>query len=170
MASVLFIIAHHDFRDEELLEPKQILEKEGHTCHVASTSVEPAQGMLGSIVEPDLAVHEVDLSKYQAVVVVGGRASPALAKNTAVISLLQEAQAQGKLLASICLGGVVLAKARVLAGKKATVFKTSESLQELKENGVHFVDLPLVTDVKLVTAQGPLQAKAFGKKLAEMLR
>ncbi|MBI4737987.1 DJ-1/PfpI family protein [Candidatus Woesearchaeota archaeon] len=170
MAQVLFIIAQHDFRDEELLEPKQVLENAGHTCHVASTSTEPAYGMLGVIVDPDVAFDEVDIKAYRAVVVVGGRGSPALAQNENVISVLQQANEQGKLIASICLGGVVLAKARVLTGKKATVFKTPDSVKILKENGVNFVDLPLVTDSGLVTAQGPQQAKEFGKKLVEMLR
>jgi protease I len=61
MGKVLFIIAQMNYRDEELLTPKQILENSGYECDVASITADPATGMLGGVVKPDLAVHSVDL-------------------------------------------------------------------------------------------------------------
>ncbi len=51
---VLMIIAHENFRDEELLTPKQIFEKNGIKVTIASTDTTPAKGMLGAVVKPDV--------------------------------------------------------------------------------------------------------------------
>jgi protease I len=170
MAKVLFIIAQLDFRDEELLVPKDILEKSAHTCDIASISTETAHGMLGASVEPDISVGDADAIDYAAVVIVGGSGCPSLMRDPDVLKLVIDACDKGLIVAAICLGGIVLAKAGVLKDKKATVYKTPDSQKVYKDNGVIFLDLPLVVDGKFVTAQGPHVAGDFGKKLAELLR
>ena len=51
---ILMIIAHQNFRDEELLIPKKLFENEGYEVIIASTSLEPAKGMLGAVVTPKI--------------------------------------------------------------------------------------------------------------------
>jgi len=169
-AKVLFIIAQNNFRDEELVRPKAILEKAGYKCDVASLSTAFATGMLGKVVKPDIAVREVDVADYELFVVVGGSGSPELAKNSEVITLLAAADDSGKKLAAICLGSVVLAKAGVLSGNKATVFKTKDSLAALQQGGATYVEQSVVTDFNLVTANGPEAADAFGNELVKLLQ
>ena len=108
-ANVLFIIAQKDFRDEELSTPKQILESAGCSCDVASITTEPAKGVLGATVTPELAVKDADINNYDMVVVVGGPGAPDLMDYPEVLSLLQQAEQQNKKIASICLGPMVLA-------------------------------------------------------------
>ena len=50
----VMIIAQNDFRDEELLKPKEILEKNGAAVTVASSSLKESTGMLGAKVKPDI--------------------------------------------------------------------------------------------------------------------
>ena len=52
----LMIIAHKDFRDEEIQEPKAILEKNGLKVIVASSGIDQAEGILGLRYKPDLTI------------------------------------------------------------------------------------------------------------------
>ena len=66
MKKVVMVIAHDGFRDEELLEPKAILEKKGFGVAVASTNLSPAKGMLGAVVKPDMLVESIFVRDFQA--------------------------------------------------------------------------------------------------------
>lgn len=162
---ILFIIAQKNFRDEELSKPKKILEDAGYKTEVASITTDFAQGMLGARIKPDLAVKDANAGNYEYVVVVGGSGAPSLADHAEVLELLRNA----KRTAAICLGPMVLAKAGVLSGKKATVYKTSESVKALEEGDATFVDKSLVKDGTLVTANGPGAAEEFGRSILNVL-
>ncbi len=166
MGDVLFIIAQKDFRDEELETPKGILEGKGHKCEVASITTNPAKGMLGAIVKPDIAVKDVNVNNYKLVVVVGGAGSPTLMNYPEVLNVVRGA----KKIAGICLGPMALAKAGVLNGKKATVFETAESKKLFRENGAIFSGEDVVVDGNIVTANGPNAAEEFGQALVELLK
>ena len=51
---ILMVIAPDQFRDEELLTPKEVLTQSGATVVVASTQTGEAKGMLGARVTPDI--------------------------------------------------------------------------------------------------------------------
>lgn len=167
---VLFIIAQANFRDEELEKPKEILEDAGYRVDVASITTEYALGMMGAIVKPDLAVKDANISNYALIVVVGGGGAPELANHPEVLNLLSQAKSENKKLGAICLGPTVMAKAGVLQGKQATIFKTSESLASLEQGGATFVDQKIVVEPGLVTANGPAAATEFGNELVKLLQ
>jgi len=168
--NVLFIIAQKDFRDEELTQPRAILEEAGHKVRVASPTGETATGMLGLTVRPDLAVKEANLDDYDMVVVVGGTGSPELANYPEVLNLISSAYDAGKPIGAICLGPMVLAKAGVLRGKRATVSSSAESLTALAEGGAVVTYDPVARDGNIITANGPGAATAFGNELARVLK
>jgi protease I len=170
MAKVLMIVAQKNFRDEELLIPKEMLETEGHEVVITSLSRYEATGMLGAKVTPKMAVHEANPSFFDAIVVVGGSGSPALAQSEDVLKLLQNAEKQGKIISAICLGPMALAKAGVLAGRKATIFKTEDSLQALKDGGASYTGEDVTVEGKLVTASGPQAANEFARALIDLLK
>jgi protease I len=170
MQKVLFIIAQTNFRDEELEKPKQILENAGYNVDVASITTQQATGMLGARVKPDLAVKDVKISNYALIVVVGGSGAPELAKYPEVLNLLSQAKNNNMKLGGICLGPSVMAKAGVLEGKQATVFKTSDSLAALEQGGATFIDQKIVVEPNLVTANGPAAATEFGNELVKLLQ
>jgi protease I len=170
MPKVLFIIAQNSFRDEELEKPKQILEKAGYGVDVASITTEHAIGMLGAVVKPDLAVKDANISDYALIVVIGGSGAPQLANHPEVLNLLKQAKADNKKLGAICLGPMVLAKAGVLQGKQATVFKDSDPVSVLESGGATFIDQKIVVDTGLVTANGPGASTEFGNELVNLLK
>src|SRR3989338_6137887 len=155
MAQILMIIAQKDFRDEELLIPKGIFEAAGYGVKIASLSRAKATGMMGTVVHPDFGVGETNSGFYDAVIVVGGAGTPSLWNHAELDSLLGDSESTGKLVCAICLGPTVLAKAGLLNGIKATVFRTPDSLRILRDNKAIYANDPVVVDGNIVTAEGP---------------
>ena len=167
---VLMIIAPRNFRDEELREPKAILEREGFKVVVASTESGTARGMFGMQVNPDTTVDEVSPEDFDAVVVVGGSGSQThLWNNSRVQEIVRASHQRGCMVAAICISPVVLARAGLLRGRKATVFQTTTTISELKKGGALISDAPVVVDGKIITGEGPEAAREFGQKIAENL-
>lgn len=168
---VLMVIAPEDFRDEELLEPKQILTDAGAKVTVASTRAGAASGMLGASVNPDVVVDTIKPGDYHAVVVVGGMGSPThLWNHTKLHELLQHAAGNGGVAGGICLSGAVLAKAGILNGKRATVWAMDESLKALEEGKAQYTAEHVVADGNVITADGPEAATDFGHALVVALQ
>lgn len=165
----LFIINQTYFRDEELTEPKKILENEGAVVKVASITTEEARGMLGLRVIPDIAVRNANPADYDVLVVVGGSGSPQLANYSEVLDVIRRFNEQEKPIASICLGPYVLARAGILDGKRATVFPADFALTELRRAGAKYVEENVVVDGKIITAPGPEAAKQFGEQIVKVL-
>lgn len=170
MAKVLMIIAQEGYKEEELEIPKGILKDAGHDVKVASLSRMKATGAKGAVVQPDMAVGEVNADFFDCIVIVGGPGSPALAESDEVINLIIEARKKDKRLAAICLGPMTLAKAGALTGKKATVFGNQDAIRLLRDCGAEYREEPVVVDGNVVTADCPASAEAFGKKLVEVLK
>jgi len=168
MKKVVMVIAHETFRDEELLEPQAILAKQGITVSVASTSLSPATGKLGAKVKPDILLKDVSPDAYDAVVFVGGGGATLYFDDPVAHRLIQDAYAQGKIVAAICIAPVILAKAGILKGKRATCwFEEGDTLTRL---GVSFTGALVEKEGTILTANGPAAAKAFALALVEMLK
>ncbi|RJQ24710.1 MAG: DJ-1/PfpI family protein [Peptococcaceae bacterium] len=169
--SILMVIAPKEFRDEEFFKPKEIFEEKGAKVAVASTTADIATGMLGMTVKPDSKISDVNMKDYDAIVIVGGIGSKKhLWGNSRLITLVQDAYNQDKIISAICLSPPVLAKASILEGKKATVFPDQEAIDELKKNGATYVNENVVASDRIVTARGPESAKEFGEALVKMFR
>ncbi len=167
---ILMVIAPDQFRDEELLTPKNIFVLKGAQVQVASTTTNRAKGMLGAQVMPDLTIDQAKAADYDAVVVVGGMGSPEyLWNNVTLHNILKQMQKDNKVTAGICLSGAVLAKAGLLKGKKATVWVTPKSLAALAEGQAQYVKQKVVQDGLVITAEGPEAADEFGQLIVNQL-
>lgn len=167
---VLLVIAPDQFRDEELMEPKEIFLSEGAEVVLAACKLGEAKGMLGAKATPDLLLADVKPENFDACVVVGGMGSPTyLWDDTTLHAILQSLAKNQKVVAGICLSGAVLAKAGVLKGKKATVWAMPESLAALSEGGANYQKEPVVRDGLAVTGEGPEAARKFAQTVVEAL-
>ena len=167
---VLYVIAPERFRDEELLEPKRLLEQRGATVTVASTRGGTATGMLGAKVGLDCTLQQAEPESYDAVAVAGGAGAPGhLWDSEPLRAIVQSLHASGKPVGAICLSPPVLARAGILAGKRATTFPADRALLELKRGGAIYVEEPVVLDGTIITASGPEAAAAFGQTLVRLL-
>jgi protease I len=165
---VVMIIAPRNFRDEELLQPKNILTENGVEVKVASTSLETAKGMLGAEVKPDLLVTQIKPEDWDAIILVGGGGASEYWDDLSIHSMLNEAVKQNKIVGAICIAPVTLANAGILSGKKATVF--ASETQKLKDKGAECTGKDVERDGKIITASGPPAAKEFGNAIAQALK
>jgi protease I len=167
---VLMVIACENFRDEELLKPRDVLGKNGLLVTVASDKKEGCKGMLGAEAAVDSLITEVKAQDFGAVVFVGGTGAKIYLDNADAHKLATEAVKEDRVLGAICLAPAILAKAGVLKGKKATVYNDEEFIGILKEGGADYTGDKVTVDGKIVTAHGPDAAAEFGEKLAELLK
>lgn len=170
---IVMVIAFQDFRDAEYFIPKEILETAGAEIKTASNKKGTAIGADGGDVEVDLLVSEINLAEFDAVVFVGGPGCIENLDNETSYRLARETVSQNKVLASICISPVILAKAGVLEGKKATVWTSpmdKSAARVLEENGAIYEDKPVVVDGKIITGDGPSAAQKFGEAIVNTLK
>jgi len=163
----VFIIAQHDFRDEELLITKEVLEKRQIESKIASKTRHKALGKLGTEIKPDLAIAEIEASDFDAIIFIGGRGARDYFFDQDVLQLAKDFRSRGKILGAICVGPSILANAGVLISKTVTAFPTEE--ENLRDKGADYTGMPVEVDGNIVTAKDPTAAKEFGEKLAYLL-
>ncbi len=164
---ILMIIASSNFRDEEYREPRKILEAQGAKVTVASSTLEGCRGMLGLYVQPDILLNRVKAEDYDGILFIGGSGSSEYWDNKIAHTIAQEAVKQNKVLGAICIAPVTLANAGVLKGKRATVWPSEGP--RLRNLGAQYVPSSVQVDGKIVTADGPRSAKAFGEAIVKAL-
>jgi len=169
---IAIITAFRDFRDEEYFVPKEVLEMAGVEVKTFSTKTGKAIGADGGEAEVDFLIKDLDPVDFNAVVFLGGRGCLKEQDNEESYRIAKETVSQNKILASICISPVILAKAGVLEGKKATVWSSPMDrgpVKILQDNGVIYQDEAVVVDGKIITGSGPAAAREFGMKIVEAL-
>ena len=169
---IVMIVAFRDFQDEEYFVPKGILEGAGAEVKTASNEKGVAMGGDGGEVKVDLLVSEINPDDFDAMVFIGGSGCLGALDNEESYRVAKETVSQNGVLASICISPVILAKAGVLEGKKATVWSSpmdKSSIGILEENGAIYQSDPVIVDGKIITASGPPAAKEFGEAIVEVL-
>ena len=170
---ILFVIAPEDFRDEELLQPKEVLEFLGAETTIASTKKGTAVGKLGAKVEIEKTINEINYIDFDAVVFVGGRGVETykLYENLDVLKLARDFYNADKLTCAICIAPRILAMAEILKNKNATCHPDPASIALLKQHSVHYIDeQSVVIDGNIITANGPEASREFGEKIGKKLK
>lgn len=171
---IAFVIAFRDFRDEEYFIPKEILEKAGAKIITFSSSLGTAIGKLGGETEVERELENLDVSNYNAILFAGGPGAVKYFEDEKALLVCRQAVEQDKVLGAICIAPVILAKAGVLKGKKATVWNSAidkSAIKILKKEGAIFnADNQVVKDGNIITASGPLAAQEFALAIVEMLK
>jgi protease I len=167
---VLIVIPHTQFREEEFFEPRKILEEDGAQVVVASTTARMCHGMKGGTAQADIAIADAKSDDYAALVLCGGSSVPEFFWNDKKLQELVTAMAAaGKVIAAICLSTVVLAKAKLLAGREATVYFLPHAVQELKDAGAKYVKQKLLIQQNIILAEGPPDSQRFGQAIRAAL-
>jgi protease I len=167
---VLIAIAPEKFRDDELAGPVAALTAAGIGFDIASTRRGSCTGMLGAKAIATLSFEEVDPKPYDGLVIIGGSGSQAhLWDDDMLQVLVKYFQNSGKVVAAICLAPVVLARAGILKGKKATYSESPVAFREMKGGGAVLVNQPVVTDTRIITANGPSASKPFADAIIKTL-
>ena len=162
----IVIIAQKGFQDTEYEKTTEVLKKGGVQVTVASQTTDIATGKVKAKVTPDIAVSKASVKDYD--VIIGGPGTDSLAADASVISLVKDARKMGKTVAAICIAPIILAKAGILQGRKATVFSTGR--KEIEAGGAIYQLSDVVIDKGVITGSGPEASTKFGEAIVKALK
>lgn len=165
---ILMVLAPVDFQEKEYFIPKSIFEENKYQVVTASTITGQAKSSVGTLVQIDKKIEDVDLDEFWAVVFVGGPGTVVFFENEQVLNLAKEAVRKNKVVGAICIAPSILANAEVLNGRTATAYPSER--KNLEAKGALFVGEPVVVDGNIVTGNGPAAAEEFAKKIVEIIR
>jgi protease I len=163
---ILLILGKRDFNDEEYDRVRKVLEFKGARVSMGSSHVGEIRGVKGGFARSDVDLNNVKSYDYDALVFIGGPVARKLVENEKVVKLAKDAEY--KVLGAIGVGPMILAKADVLKGKKATADRSAAAFMESK--GCAFTGQPVQVDGKSVTAEGSKYAEQFANALIEALQ
>lgn len=179
--SKILILATDGFEEAELFVPLEKLRAAGATVHVAAPGETREPGSIvawdgqkqpedwGRKAPVDRRLEEAKADDYDAIVLPGGVLNPdQLRVNPAVISLVRDFAAKGKVVASICHGPWILVEAGLAKGRKMTSFASIKT--DVQNAGANWLDQEVVTDQGIVTSRSPKDLDAFVAKIIEEVR
>ncbi len=168
MEPVLVLMAP-GFEEIEFTAPVDILRRLEIPVVTAGLSSRRVEGAHGITMEADMLLVDVDAALFSAVILPGGAASWTLRDSPAVLKLLREMNAAGKLVAAICAAPMALAKAGVLSGHRATCYPAAEVEEIVRAAATELCAEAAVTDGNVITGRGPGAALEFGFALGRCL-
>ncbi|GAC1322032.1 MAG: DJ-1/PfpI family protein [Collimonas sp.] len=168
-AKKILILAGDYVEDYELMVPFQALQMVGHQVDVVCpdkaagaqirTAIHDFEGDQTYSEKPghnftlNAAFSDVDVSRYDALLIPGGRAPEYLRLNPRVIEIVQQFHAADKPIAAVCHGPQLLAAAGVLEGKTCSAYPACAP--EVKLAGGKYAEIAITAahrDGNLVTA------------------
>lgn len=162
------LLAENNYQELELWVPYYRLKEEGAEVTLVGTgSSRTYTSKHGYPVDVDKEAGEIDMAKYDGVVIPGGYAPDIMRRYPEMVRIVREAHEKGKVIAAICHAGWMLASAGILRGKKATCFFAIKD--DLIHAGADYVDQEVVRDGNLITSRKPDDLPAFCRELIEAL-
>ncbi len=156
------------YNEFEVWIPYYRLKEEGAKVTVVGSGTAAVyHGKYGIPIHADKKASEVSASDFDAVVIPGGYAPDKMRIHPEMVTLVKDAFNQGKVVASICHGGWMLASAGVLKGKKATSYVGIRD--DMNNAGALWEDSELVRDGNLITSRKPEDLPAFCRALVRAM-
>ena len=154
----ILIMATDGFEQSELTVPRDRLRDDRATVHVASPDGEAIKGWdktdWGDTVKADLAIADVDVASYDALVLPGGQINPdKLRMNSDALDVIRGFHKAGKPVAAICHAPWLLIEAGLASGRRMTSFPSIRT--DLRNSGADVVDQSVVVDGGIITSRNP---------------
>jgi protease I len=162
------LLAENLYQELELWVPYyRLKEEEAEVTVVGSGSSRNYLSKYGYPVDVDKDAKEIDISKYDGVVIPGGYAPDMMRRFPEMVKIVKDAYEKGKVVAAICHAGWMLASAGILKGKKVTGFFSIKD--DLISAGANYLDEEVVRDRNLITSRKPDDLPAFCREVIEAL-
>lgn len=163
------VLVEQKYEELELWYPVLRFREAGATVRLVGPEagkVYPSK--LGYPVKAEVAAADVSASQFDAIIIPGGWCPDYLRRSPAILKLVRDAHAQGKVLAAICHGPWVLCSTDALhGGRKATGFFAIKD--DMVNAGATWVDAEVVVDGQIVTSRTPEDLPAFVKAIQSRL-
>jgi len=163
----VMILPSQGFRDEELIDAVRVLNASSILTVIAGPEVGTARGMLGTVMQIEIPLQQLDVDKFDAVVFVGGTGSLEYVNNPLATSIAGEAIRKGKIVGASSMAPMILASSGLLKGVNVTGFNGNR--QALASAGATYTGKPVEHDRLIITSSGPSATVLFAKAIAEAL-
>lgn len=121
----------------------------------------------GYPIASDAASRDIDVGKYDGIIIPGGYAPDLMRRHEATVKLVRDGFEQGKIVAAICHAGWMLTSADIVKGKKVTGFFAIRD--DLVHAGAEYEDAEVVVDGGLITSRKPDDLPAFCREIIRAL-
>lgn len=145
----------------------RLLEAGAKVVVVGSGRAEKYNGKPGTDVQQDVSADDVKAADFDGIIIPGGFAPDMMRRYPAMVQLVAEGVAQGKVVAAICHAGWMLASAKVLKGRRVTSFFAIKD--DLIHAGANWVDEAVVVDGKIITSRTPDDLPDFMRAVVKEL-
>jgi 4-methyl-5(b-hydroxyethyl)-thiazole monophosphate biosynthesis len=153
------------FEEIETVTPVDLLRRAGAEVVLASmTDSMHLTGRTGIVLRADARLQEFDAHDFDALFIPGGPAVKSLRADGRAASLAKTFAVDGKLVAAICAGPLVLQDASLLAGRRYTAHDSTYA-----ELTLALAQERVVQDGNLITSRGAGTALEFGLALVQHL-
>lgn len=167
------ILATDGYQQDELLSPRDALEKAGVKVDIIAPDSGEITGWLNGdwadAVSVDKTLQEANPEDYDALVLPGGVLNPdQLRVNEDALAFIGHFVSSGKVIGAICHGPWSLINADAVKGRTLTSYASIR--KDLENAGARWVDKEVVVDKGLVTSRKPDDLPAFNAKLIEEIQ
>jgi protease I len=169
----ILIMATNGFEQSELEVPHKQLSDAGATVHVATPDGEAIKGWnggnWGDTFDADLAIKDVNVEDYIALVLPGGQINPDILRiNETAVQTVRDFVASDKIVAAICHAPWLLIEAGVVEGREMTAYPSIRT--DLRNAGAQVVDKQVAISNGIITSRNPDDIDAFVAKIIEEVK
>jgi len=162
------VLVENLYQEMELWYPVYRLREEGATVRIVGpTAGATYTSKHGYPATADADARAVSAADFDAIVIPGGYAPDHMRRSPAMVNLVRDAYAQGKVVAAICHGPWMLVSAGIVKGKRGTCFFSIKD--DLVAAGLNYVDVEVVVDGNLITSRRPDDLPAFLRAIISSL-
>ncbi len=161
------VLAEDLYEDLELWYPVYRFREAGAKVTIVGGGAGGYSSKHGYPVTPDATAEKADAADFDALIIPGGYAPDRMRRHKAMVELVRDVFAGGKVVAAICHGGWMLVSAGVLRDRKATCFFAIKD--DLENAGARYEDREVVRDGNLVTSRKPEDLPAFCRTIIQAL-
>lgn len=169
---VVLLIVSNNFDPIEFNGTQSPLIRAGYDVVVAAYTLNPLPDNEGGpTLEADMLLTDVQVEDYDAIIFIGNESLIYL-NDPEAHRIAQEVVEQGRVLAALCHGPLVLAEAGVLDGRQATAWFGfgSDQCKKLQRNGAICTYARVQQDGLIITGKGPDATAAFVGAIKRLLR
>lgn len=161
------VLAEDNYQELELWYPVLRFREAGAQVTIVGGGKPVYKAKSGYEAPAETSADKVSANDFDAVIVPGGYAPDLMRRHEAMVRLVADAAAQGKVVAAICHAGWVLCSADVIRGKRVT---SAQSIQvDMRNAGGTWQDAEVIRDGNIITSRNPNDLPAFCRTVIEAL-
>jgi len=161
----LFVEKFYDER--EFWYPYYRMQEEGAEVTVIGPDKAEFNSKCGMPAQADVSIGSVSADEFDALIIPGGYAPDHMRRTPAMVEFVKAMHAQGKVIATICHGGWMLASADILRGKHVTSFFAIRD--DIVNAGAEWTDDEAVVDGNIITSRTPADLPVFCRAVIKAL-